>query len=157
MLFDGATLSVEIIAPRLRVVRMAGVLDRVTAARLADLVEAQLRLPGCVGHLVIDLGEVRFFGPGDLGVLVRARDAGRSAGVQLHLAGLAGRESLPMAVTSALEQFSMFPTVDRAQRELLARPPVPVAAGGPRSRYGWPCPPATDGGRGARPGPAFHA
>ena len=45
----------------------------------------------------------------------------------------------------------------RLRRELLARPPVPVAAGGPRSRYGWPCPPATDGGWGARPGPAFHA
>jgi anti-anti-sigma factor len=125
--FDGAMLSVEVLTPRLRVVRVAGVLDRVTAARVAALVEAQLALPGCAGHVVVDLGEVGFFGSGDMSVLVRACDAGRCAGVQVHLAGLAARETmLPMSVTSALAQFSVFPTVEQAQSALAGRASVTV-------------------------------
>jgi anti-anti-sigma regulatory factor len=141
--FDGAQLSVEVCSPRFRIVRVAGVLDRTTVGRLAALVATQLTRPGCAGHIVVDLGEVSFFGTDDLGPLRQARDGARASGVRLHLAGVSARESLlPVAITSALAEFSMFATVERAERELVG-PATAVAVGGPRSSYGWPCPPAT--------------
>jgi anti-anti-sigma regulatory factor len=155
--FDGAQLSVEVLSPRLRVVRMAGVLDKVTVARLAGLVATQVARPGAAGHVVVDLGEVSFFATDDLAALRQARDGARAAGVRLHLAGVSARESLlPIGVTSALAEFSMFATVEQAERELVGGPVTVVAAGRPRSSYGWPCPPGPvlDGERGARPGPS---
>jgi anti-anti-sigma regulatory factor len=140
--FDGAQLSVEVCSPRLRIVRVAGVLDRTTVGRLAGLVATQLTRPGCAGHIVVDLGEVSFFGTDDLGALRQARDGARASGVRLHLAGVSARESLlPVAITSALAEFSMFATVERAEHELVGQRAAVVAAG-PRSIYGWPCPPA---------------
>lgn len=156
--FDGAQLSVEVFSPRLRVVRTAGVLDRATVGRLAALVATQLTRPGCAGHIVIDLGEVSFFATDDFGRLRQARDAARAAGIRLHLAGVSARESLlPVGVTSALAEFSTFPTVERAEQDLVGLPVTIAAAGRPRSSYGWPCPPgpAVDGGRGARQGPSL--
>ena len=142
--FDGAQLSVEVCSPHLRVVRAAGVLDRVTVGRLAGLVATQLARPGCAGHIVVDLGEVSFFATDDFGALRQARDAARAAGVRLHLAGVSAREALlPVGVTSGLAEFSMFPTVERAEHELVGRPVAVAAAGRPRSSYGWPCPPGT--------------
>jgi len=151
--FDGAQLSVEVFSPRLRVVRMAGVLNRVTMGRLAGLVGKELARPGCAGHIVVDLGEVSFFATDDFGPLRQARDAARGAGVRLHLAGVSAREALlPVCVTSALAEFSAFPTVERAEHELVGRPVVVAPAGRPRSSYGWPCPPgpSADEDRGAR-------
>jgi anti-anti-sigma regulatory factor len=175
--FDGAQLSVEVCSPRLRVVRVAGVLDRATVGRLAGLVATQVARPGSAGHVVVDLGEVSFFATDDYAALRRARDGARAAGVQLHLAGVSAREPLlPIGVTAALAEFSTFPTVECAERELagcaereLAGPPAAVvAAGRPRSSHGWPCPPtsavgpvpavdtvsAGDDGRGVRSGRA---
>jgi anti-anti-sigma regulatory factor len=148
--FDGAQLSVEVRSQHLRIVRMAGVLDRVTVSRLAGVVATQLARPGCEGHIVVDLGEVSFFGTDDLGPLQRACGAARASGVRLHVAGVSARESLlPAGVATALSQFSMFPTVERAERELIGRPVA--AAGRPRSSHGWPCPPipGVEGGRSA--------
>jgi anti-anti-sigma regulatory factor len=151
--FDAAQLSVEVLGSRFRVVRVAGVLDDATVTRLAEVTEAQLERPGCVGHLVVDLGEVRSFATNDLDALVQACERGRRDGVRIHLAGLAARETLlPIGVMVALTQFSTFPTVEQAQRELVGRPSVPAV---PRTRYGWPCQPSPHGeGVTARPGRA---
>jgi anti-anti-sigma regulatory factor len=122
----GAQLSVEVLSPRLRVVGAAGVLDRGTVARLAALIEAQLARPGCTGDLVVDLGEVSFFATDDFEALLRARDIGQESGVRVHLAGLTAREALlPIAITSGLAEFSMFPTVEHAERELVGRGAAP--------------------------------
>jgi anti-anti-sigma regulatory factor len=139
-LFDGAQLSVEVCSPGLRVVRVAGVLDRATVGRLAGLVATQVARPGSSGNLVIDLGEVSFFATDDFGALLRARDGARAAGTRLHLTGVSAREPLlPTGITAALGEFSTFPTVEAAERELAVRPAVVAAVGRPRSSHGWPC------------------
>ena len=158
--FDGAQLSVEVCSPRLRLVRMAGVLDRVTVARLAGLIATQLTRTGSAGHVVVDLGEVSFFATHDLRPLRQARDAAHAAGIRLHLAGVSARESLlPAAVTAGLAEFSTFPTVERAERELVGRPVAVTGAGRPRSSYGWPCPPGPGLGddRNAPSGPSVRS
>jgi anti-anti-sigma regulatory factor len=152
--FDGAQLAVEVRSPRLRVVRVAGVLDRVAVTRLAGVVATQVARPGIAGHIVVDLGEVSFFPTDDFAPLRQARDGARAAGVHLHLAGVSARESLlPLAVIAALAEFSTFSTVERAERELMGTPATVVAAGRPRSSHGWPCPPnpVREDHRGARP------
>jgi anti-anti-sigma regulatory factor len=150
--FDGAQLSVEVLGPRLRVIRMAGVLDPVTVTRLAAVTESQMAR--CTGHIVIDLDNVRYFGTDDLGVLVMVRDAASAAGIRVHLAGLAAREAmLPAGIIGALAQFSRFPTVEQAERELVGRRTTVVTGGAPRGRYARSGPPrTTDRSRGARPG-----
>lgn len=141
MRFDGAQVSVEVLGPWLRVVRMSGVLDDVTAARLAAVAEAQLAR--CSGHLVIDLGEVRFFGTEDLDALVAVRDAASAADVRLHLAGIAAREEmLPAGITRALAQFSRIPTLEQAERELGGRLAVVADIAGQRGQHSRPRPPA---------------
>jgi anti-anti-sigma factor len=157
MRFDTAQLAVEVCGPRMRIVRMAGTLDRVTVGRLAGLVATQLARPGCAGHIVVDLGEVSFFATNDFGALHQARDAARAAGIHLHLAGVSARESLlPVGVAGALAEFSTFPTVEQAERELVGRPAVVTSAGGPRSSYGWPCPPTAQvEDRNTRSGPSL--
>jgi anti-anti-sigma regulatory factor len=150
--FDGAQLSLEVLGPRLRVIRMAGVLDRVTVTRLAALTEAQIAR--CAGHIVIDLDNVRYFGTDDLDVLITVRDAASAAGVRVHLAGLAAREAmLPAGIIGALAQFSRFPTVEQAERELVGRLTTVVTGGAPRGRHARSGPPrTTDKVRGTRPG-----
>jgi anti-anti-sigma factor len=118
-------LAVEAARCGIRVILVAGELDRASSARLAELIDRQARhlaaeLGGrCVGHIVIDLGNVRFFGVGGLEVLMSARDAGRGTGVALHLAGLGAREVLlPRRVIGLLSGFSTFATLEQALREL---------------------------------------
>lgn len=157
--FDGAQLSVEVCSPRLRVVRTAGVLDRATVARLAGLVATQLTRTGPAGHIVVDLGEVSSFATHDFGPLRQARDAARADGIRLHLTGVSARESLlPPAITAGLAEFSTFPTVERAEHELVGRPALVPSAGRPRSSYGWPCPPGSGLGddRNASSGPSLR-
>jgi anti-anti-sigma regulatory factor len=137
--FEDAQMSVEVVSSRFRLIRMAGVLDERAVDRLAGLVEKQLG-HGCTGHLVIDLGEVAFFGTDDLCPLLRVRDLARDAGVRVHLAGVSAREGLlPVRITNALAEFSMFPTLERAMCELVGR--RAVAAERPLSSPGWPSPP----------------
>ncbi|GAA1180165.1 hypothetical protein [Pseudonocardia alaniniphila] len=151
MPFDGAQVSVEVRGSRLRVVRLAGVLDPATITRVSNVAGAQLGL--CTGHVVIDLGEVRFFGTDDFTALVAVEDAAAAVGLRLHLCGLAGREALlPSGIRAALARFSMFATVEHAERELAVRVPVATTAGKSRGRFVLPCPPlTTDVGRVARP------
>ncbi len=119
MRFDGAQLSVEVFSARLLVVRMAGVLDGVTLVRLAALVRAQLERPGCCGHVVVDLGEVGFFGTNDVTALLAVRDEAGDRDVQVHVAGITAREALlPVAITAAFAQFSSFPTLEKAELAL---------------------------------------
>lgn len=130
MRFDGAQMAVEVLSPRILAVRVAGVLDQVTAARLAALVRTQLDRPGCTGHIVIDVGDVGFFGTDDLSALLGVREAARTRGVRLHLAGISAREGLlPSPITRAFAQFSSFPTLEAAELALLGRA-SPAPAGG---------------------------
>jgi anti-anti-sigma regulatory factor len=123
-------MAVEVFSPKMLAVRMAGVLDQVTAARLAALVGTQLERPGCSGHIVIDLGEVGFFGTDDLSDLHAVRDVARDRGVHLHIAGVSAREGLlPSAITAAFGRFSSFPTLEDAELAL-ARREAPVPVGG---------------------------
>lgn len=141
VLFNGAQVSVEVWSPTLRVVRVAGVLDRATIGRLAGLVATQVARPGGSGDLVVDLGEVGFFGTDDFAALRQARDGARAAGIRLHISGVSAREPLlPEGITAALAEFSTFPTAEVAERELTRRQPSVSGAGGPRSSHGWPCP-----------------
>jgi ABC-type transporter Mla MlaB component len=127
---DGAQLAVEVFSPRLRAVRMAGVLDRVTVARLAAVVKAQLGRPGCTGHIVVDLGEVGFFGTDDVSELLAVRDAAQARGVHVHVAGITARESLlPLAISAAFAQFSSFPTLEQAEVALVGRPVTAAVPG----------------------------
>ena len=127
-LFDGAQLAVEVFSPRMLVVRMAGILDGVTLARLAGLVRGQMDRPGCPGHIVVDLGDVGFFGTDDLTSLVAAHDAGEARGVRVHVAGVSPREGLlPASITAAFARFSSFPTLEKAEEALAGRPAVAVA------------------------------
>jgi anti-anti-sigma regulatory factor len=123
-------MAVEVFSPRMLAVRMAGVLDRITVARLAALVRTQLDRPGCAGHIVVDLGEVGFFGTDDLSDLHAVRAAAQAAGVHLHLAGIGAREALlPSVITAALARFSSFPTLEDAELALAGREaPVPVGS-----------------------------
>jgi anti-anti-sigma regulatory factor len=127
--FDGAQMAVEVFSPRMLAVRMAGVLDGVTVARLAALVRTQLDRPGCSGHIVIDLGDVGFFGTDDLSGLPAVPDPAQARGVHLHLAGITAREALlPSAITAAFARFSSFPTLEAAV-PALASWDAPVSVG----------------------------
>jgi anti-anti-sigma regulatory factor len=156
--FDGAQVSVEVRGTRLRVIRMAGVFDPTTVTRLASVAEAQLA--HCSGHIVLDLGEVAFFGTDDVAALVALEEAAAAVGLRLHIAGLAGREPLlPSGISLALARFSMFPTVEHAERELIGRVPLAAPGSAPRSRYVWACPPlSTESSRAtSRSGPLQSA
>lgn len=119
-------LTVEAPACGIRVIRVAGELHRASSARLGKLIDAQVRaLVGTLaahvaGHVVIDLGNVRFFGIGGLEVLLTARDVAHRTGMGIHLAGLGARELLlPLRVIDMLVGFSMFATVEQALAILL--------------------------------------
>lgn len=126
-------LAVEVPACGVRVVLVAGELDRASSSRLAELVDVQARHlaaaaeGGRVGHVVIELGNVRFFSVGGLETLLGARETCRRAGVGLHLTGLAGREALlPRRVVELLgAEIGVFATLEQALAELRA----PDAAG----------------------------
>lgn len=121
---DVLQLAIETPACGLRVILVAGELDRASSCRLARLVDVQTCAladgAGGTGHIIIDLGNVRFFGVGGLEVLLTARDASCRAGVTVHLAGLGARELLlPQRVIGLLAAFSTFDTLERALRQLL--------------------------------------
>ncbi len=140
VLFNGAQVSVEVWSPTLRVLRVAGVLDRATIGRLAGLVATQVARPRSSGNLVVDLGEVGFFATDDFGALRQARDGALAAGIRLHLTGVSAREPLlPEAITTALAEFSTFPTAEAAERELTRRQAAVSGSGRPRSSHIWPC------------------
>ncbi len=112
-----AQLAVDVMSPRVRVIRVAGRLDRVSAARVVGLVAAQCSLAATctLSDVVLDLSGVTEFRTDAVEVL-RSADAGcERAGVVLHLAGCTDRLFLlPLALRGLLAQFRAFPTVEVA-------------------------------------------
>jgi len=72
--------------PGVRVVQVAGELDRVTASHLDSCLLDQI--DRCDGDVVVDLSAVTFLGAAGLTSLVRAREAATCHDVRLHLAGV---------------------------------------------------------------------
>lgn len=120
-------LAVESPIPGIVVVRVAGQLTRLTAPRLARLMDHQLRYaprpptPDATAqaarlrHIVVDLAGVSTFGVGGLSVLSHARHVATRAGIGLILTGLDARlPALPGDVGILAAQFSTLPTLERA-------------------------------------------
>ena len=146
-------LGVQTPAPGIRVVSVAGDLTSDTAPRLVRLLDTVLRdlrrdrvaavtgpattataataTVAMPGHLIVDLAEVRHFGPGAVGLVRHARYSGGKTGIRLHLSGLAAHQPmLPLRVAGQLTEFSTFPTVEDAVRVLdPARRPTPTPTG----------------------------
>ena len=125
-------MAVESVDVRVRLIRVAGNLDRTTAASLLRMVDAQLQLH-TTGHcqftdLLVDLEHVRSFERGGLEALRHARYSTGTRGVRIHLAGCAGRfHLLPLRARQILGEFSTFPTVEIALVELVRFPATPPA------------------------------
>ncbi|HVL85167.1 MAG TPA: hypothetical protein VM367_12900 [Pseudonocardia sp.] len=126
----GALLAVEVPAPGIRVVRVAGDLDDAAALRIKALAKVLLdrvlqEAPRAgEAHLVMDLACVRWFGD-TVGpaALLALRDDAASCGVGVHLTGLSGRQLLlPGCVADLLSGVSTYPTVEVALRELTGPP-----------------------------------
>jgi len=82
--------------PGVRVVRVAGELDMLTAPQLASCLLSQIDARG--GHVVVDLSAVTFLAAAGLGSLVRAREAATHHDIELCLTGVDHR-----AVARSLE------------------------------------------------------
>ncbi len=124
-------LAVENPAPGITVVRVGGDLDRVTAPRLARLLDVQLdrcldvargstpvTADGRV-HLVVDLGAVRSFGAGGLMVLRHVQYTADQADIGLCLTGLTARAGLlPGWAAELVAGFPGLPTLEDALARL---------------------------------------
>lgn len=121
-------LAVEQPADGVIVVRVAGELNRMTAPRLARLLDGQLdrclaaaRRTDTRAHLIVDLGNVGHFGEGGLLILRHAQYTATEADVGLHLTGLTARAGqLPGWAGDLLARFDGFPTLEDAVRTLRA-------------------------------------
>ncbi|MBW0102298.1 STAS domain-containing protein [Pseudonocardia sp. KRD291] len=116
-------MAVETPDERVRLIRLAGTLDRTAAASLLRLVDAQLDLVAA-GHrhltdLLVDLESVRSFEPGGLETVRHARHSTGARGVRIHLVGCSGRlHLLPLRACQVIGEFSTFPTAEIALAEL---------------------------------------
>ncbi|RZT87298.1 anti-anti-sigma regulatory factor [Pseudonocardia sediminis] len=120
-------MAVEAPDDHVRMIRVAGNLDRAAAAGLLRLIDAQVRLHRSghrrLTHLLVDLEAVHSFEPGGLQVLRHARHSTAGHGVGLHMAGCSGRlHLLPLRARQVLGEFSTFPTVEIALTELTGVP-----------------------------------
>jgi anti-sigma B factor antagonist len=102
------------------VVVVNGELDTLTAPLLEEHVRSQLL--AAPAHLVLDLEPVRFLGAGGLSCLLRVRElTRRTAGSQLHLAGLITRPvSRALHINGLRELFDTHPTLIHAVVTALA-------------------------------------
>lgn len=89
---------------------VSGEVDLSTAPRLRERLLAQIHLAG--PNLVVDLGEVRFFGAAGLSVLAEVRTAADAAGVGLCLVARTRPVLLPLTVTGLDVVFDVYPYVD---------------------------------------------
>lgn len=126
---EALLIAVQHVRNRIVVVRVAGDLARASLARLARLLDT-CTAPTQDGirreHLVLDLGEVRAFGPAGLQVIHRAADACAGASMSLHVTGIASHiHALPLHVGAVLTDLSCFPTVEDAL-EILHVGPEPA-------------------------------
>ncbi|GAA3463648.1 STAS domain-containing protein [Saccharothrix longispora] len=104
------TAAVEPLSPSTLVCAVTGEVDLATAPRLRDLLVGQIRLGG--PDLVVDLGEVRFFGATGLGVLVDALAAAGLAGVGFCVVARTRRVLLPLSATGLDLVFAVYPHVE---------------------------------------------
>lgn len=120
--FDALQMAVAAPQEGIRVVWVAGDLDEDAAPRLVRLTDTLVRRLGADGgpaHLVLDLACVRHFGVGGVEALRHVEYGAVTAGVGLHLTGVAARAMLlPLRVAGLLTGFSTFGTVDDALRTL---------------------------------------
>lgn len=115
---------VEAPATAVRLLRVAGRLDRPAATRVLRLVDVQLQHisthrytagRGDVAALVIDLGAVSSFEPGGLETLRHAPYSAARRGIGVHLCGCGGRIGLlPLRARQLFAEFSTFPTAELA-------------------------------------------
>ena len=151
-------ITVEVPDDGVRLVRVAGRLDRAGADGVLRLVSAQLELVAvrrrAVRELVIDIESVSCFEPGGLERLGRAVELAGRHGVGLSVSGCGGRvHLLPLGCRRTLSRFRTYPTADVALATLAGdRPGVgedPPAVPAPR-------PPAETTERPEHPGACEH-
>ena len=118
---EAVSLAVERPVPGVVVVRVAGVLNRLTGPRLARLLDVLAGGRNRPRHVVVDLGDVRAYDGAGLDVLRHGEYGCRHLGIGLHVSGLAGREELlPTAVVERLSGLPGFATLERAVAALSA-------------------------------------
>ncbi|WP_083751461.1 STAS domain-containing protein [Saccharothrix sp. ALI-22-I] len=103
------TVAVRRLSPFTLVCAVSGEVDRWTAPQLRDRVLAQVHLAG--PDLVVDLGEVRFFGAAGLSVLVEVQAAADAAGVGFCVVARTRPVLLPLTVTGLDLAFDVYPDV----------------------------------------------
>ena len=97
--------------PGVRVVRVAGELDMLTAPQLASCLLRQIDARG--GHVVVDLSKVTFLGAAGLGSLVKAREVATCHHVELHLTGVDHRAvACPLEITGLRPTFTIQPSAE---------------------------------------------
>lgn len=116
-------LTVETPVASVRLIRVAGRLDRTAAASVLRLLGVQLELirewHRAVTDLVIDVGAVQCFEPGGLDSLRHAPYSAGRRGLGVYLSGCGGRAHLlPLHARKALSEFRTFPSADVAVRVL---------------------------------------
>ncbi|WP_300014295.1 STAS domain-containing protein [Pseudonocardia sp.] len=132
---DDMQLAVEHTRRGIAVVWVAGDLNRITARRLARLLDTCTSLRADAArctHVVVDLHDVRTFGTGGLEVLGEAEQACRRAGASLYVTGVADRRTaLPQHVDSLLAALPGFRTPEIALDALddPAAPGLPATSG----------------------------
>lgn len=95
--------------PGVRVVRVAGELDGLTAAQLDSRLLSQIEGRG--GHVVVDLSEVTFLAAAGLGSLVGAREAATHHDIELCLTGVDHRAvARPLEITRLRATFTIHPS-----------------------------------------------
>ncbi|SFM71202.1 hypothetical protein SAMN05216207_100279 [Pseudonocardia ammonioxydans] len=134
-------ITVEVPDEGIRLVRVAGRLDRAGADGVLRLVSAQLELAAArrraVRELVVDIGSVSCFEPGGLERLGRAVELAAGHAVGLSVSGCGGRvHLLPLGCRRTLSRFRTYPTADVALAALAGDRPAggegPPAVPAPR-------------------------
>lgn len=129
-------IRVEAPCPAVRLIRVAGRLDRAVAAGVLRLVSAQLNLVAgrhrAVTDLVLDIGAVSSFELAGLEALCHAPYSAGRHGIGLSLSGCGRRvHQLPLRARGLLlKHFRAFPSADVALQE------IAKTAGSPQ----WPVP-----------------
>jgi anti-anti-sigma regulatory factor len=111
--------TVEAPIPAVRLIRLAGRLDRTAAASVLRVVSVQLDLVAgghqAVTDLVLDIEQVHCFEPGGLESLRHAPYTAGQRGIGVCLSGCGGRVAqLPLQAGRLLSEFRTFPTSEVA-------------------------------------------
>jgi anti-sigma B factor antagonist len=97
--------------PGVRVIRVAGELDMLTAPQLDSCLLSQIDVHG--RHVVVDLSKVTFLAATGLGSLVRAREAATCHHIKLYLTGADHRAvAHPLKITGLCPTFTIHPSTE---------------------------------------------